>query len=165
MHRFERSTCIQCGDSSFINAQLCWDCKNTNNMSAMLESIAFKQLFRKRQLPETLAKPLVEYLLPMHNASAEFRRKYLWKMLCWSGSRFRLLTFGSNGKAGSISAKEDIIDRVLQFLCGKELPDNQEGIYWTVDTASNGQVPFIFKINFTLGVDTSVSILYNVFIS
>ena len=64
---------------------------------------------------------VMSYLLPSGDVYAEFTRKYLRVMLLgppFQPSLFRKLTYGSNGMAGNISPYEDVIDRVLEFVCG-----------------------------------------------
>ena len=91
-----------------------------------------KQLWAKEKVPFTFFVELVPYLQPMHNAKAEFRRLYLWKLLVghpYNHQGFAKLTFCRNGWAGNISHNEDIIDFVLDFVCGVGTTD----LYWVLD--------------------------------
>ena len=77
------------------------------------------------------------HLQPEHNAKAEFKRLYLWKLLL--GPRhnrqgFAKLTFCQNKSAGNTSHNEDIIDRVLDFVCGVGTTD----LYWVLDFICGG---------------------------
>ena len=108
MLTYPEDLCIDCG-----NARLVKDAKGTE---------VFKHLFGTRNLPLICVEPLVRYLKPMPDADAEFRRLYLRPMLLGPRidprSPFRKLTYFSNGEAASISCYEDVIDRVLKFVCG-----------------------------------------------
>ena len=118
---FQRHMCYQCGDLSMINFTnaLCFDCLNAHTRLA--RSTVFKHL-GTCNIPVNIITGLVPYLEPMHNAKAEFRRLYLWKLLLGPNTHprqgFRLLTYSGNGMDGSISATEDVIDRLLGFVCG-----------------------------------------------
>ena len=101
---------------------LCIDCGNAKLIKDAKETEVFKYLFGTRNLPLICVEPLVRYLKPMPDADAEFRRLYLRAMLLGPPidprSPFRKLTYFSNGEAASISGSEDVIDRVLKFVCG-----------------------------------------------
>ena len=118
---FQRHMCCQCLESSFLNYPdgLCLDCQNADARSA--RRTLFKHLGATHNIPDSFFFALGPYLQPMHNAKAEFRRLYLSKLLLGPQNirqRFQLLTHFGNGKDGNISDNEDIIDRVLDFVCG-----------------------------------------------
>ena len=94
----------------------CISCQNLLLVGDFPGTSTGRYLFTTRGLPIQLVEPVVRYLVPDHGA--EFRRQYLRILLLgppMGGSRFRLTTYASNGMAGSISAREDILDRILVF--------------------------------------------------
>ena len=116
---FTRFTCTLCPDSSFLNDGLspCISCHNLLLLRDFPGTSIGRYLFTTRGLPIHLVDTVVRYLVPDHEA--EFRRQYLRILLLgppMGGSRFRLTTYASNGMAGSISAREDILDRILMFI-------------------------------------------------
>ena len=119
---FSRHIGPVCGDSSFLhNYGWCSDCKDANAVAA-IPCITFKHLLHTVNLPETVMDTLVSYLIPdPEDSLITFRKRYLKKMLmAWSGEMtpFRRLTWHTNGMAGSISAREDVLDRILEFGYG-----------------------------------------------
>ena len=131
---FSRFICDSCGDSSFLHNTYGWcsDCEHADLVAA-IPCITFKHLLHTVNLPETVMDTLVPYLIPAHEDSLiTFRKSYLRKMLMgWSNTNgiaertpFRLLTYHTNGMAGIISAREDVIDRILEFGYGSGYKPN-----------------------------------------
>ena len=58
---------------------------------------------------------IVNYLQWYDDAS-EFKRIYLTELLLTRGSALRKFTYFHNSKHGTISAHEDIIDRIISFV-------------------------------------------------
>ena len=105
---------------TYKNGQIwCIDCLNAPTRLA--QTTVFQYL-GTCNIPINIITRLVPYLGPIHTAQAEFRRLYLRPLLLGPNTHprqgFRLLTYGSNGMPGSISDTEDIIDRLLGFVCG-----------------------------------------------
>ena len=125
LHKFSQHICDSCGDSSFLhNYGRCSDCEHANAHVAAIPCITFKHLLHTVNLPETVMDTLVSYLIPdPEDSLITFRKEYLKKMLLgWSAEMdwtlFRMLTWHTNGMAGSISAREDVLDRILEFSHG-----------------------------------------------
>ena len=122
--RFKRHMCYQCFDWSFINSWaggLCLDCQDDDAREA--RSTLFKHLSATCNIPDPWCVSLVPYLQPMHNAKAELRRQYLWNLLLGPPHEHRgetLLTRYQDGRVWNKLCNEDIIDRVLAFVCGVE---------------------------------------------
>ena len=119
---FHRYRCYECGDLSMANCTYkngqiwCMDCLNAPTRLA--QTTVFQYL-GTCNIPVNIITP---YLGPIDTAEVEFRRLYLRPLLLGPNTHprqgFRLLTYGSNGMPGSISDTEDIIDRLLGFVCG-----------------------------------------------
>ena len=54
--------------------------------------------------------------LQWNDSDAEFKRQYLLSVLMAKESVFRQFTFFYNKKSGNISAREDVIDRIIFFV-------------------------------------------------
>ena len=117
---FSRCACPTCGDESFGNTiwSRCIQCKNA--VVASTKGCVWMMPLRNKLSPG-ITDRVVSYLLPSGDVYADFTRKYLRVMLLGPPShpsQFRRLTYGANGMAGNISQCEDVIDRVLEFVCG-----------------------------------------------
>ena len=136
---FEQSVCPQCFDASFIHNpydERCIDCENAvavvENSVSMPKTIVFRHLFeRNSRLPLECIPHLTHCLSPTRDSRQEFRRQYLRIMLVGppplkllhlghgvENNKLSLLTYMRNGIAGNITTTENILDRVLQFVCG-----------------------------------------------
>ena len=129
--KFTRAICESCQNSSFINTTfiddfpviLCPECANKVRTTWMVDSMPFLMMHRYLPMPRNVLVVMSEFFIQKLDSKAIFTRDYLQIMLLGHPMRFGMLSFRNlcyyhNGIAGSISATEDIIDRIIDYVVG-----------------------------------------------
>ena len=115
--RFRSLPCCRCNNSALTTREegFCLDCENTAFVNQNSGSMVFLHLQRSFHLPQVTVRSIVNYLQWYGDAS-EFKRIHLTELLLTRGSAFRNFTYFGSSKHGTISAHEDIIDRIISFV-------------------------------------------------
>ena len=93
----------------------CLDCENVEFVKKTTASIVFMHLRKASHLPE-MPLQFVATFLQWNDSHTEFKRHYLLNVLLARESVFRQFTLFYNKKRCNISAREDVIDRILCFV-------------------------------------------------
>ena len=93
----------------------CLDCENTEFVKTTTASIAFMHLRMASHLPE-MPLQTIACFLQWNDSQAVFIRRYLLNVLLAKESVFRQFTYFYNSKKGNISSREDVLDRILEFV-------------------------------------------------
>ena len=113
---FSPHECPRCRRSNIecvwpISAALCLDC------CILCRFLRLGQLCRNRRLSLEIAHCIDQFCFDYGVYSRKSQQLWFLKCVLLSfGSKFRLLTFYWGGRKGSISATEDVIDRILSYF-------------------------------------------------
>ena len=93
----------------------CLDCENVEFVKKTTASIVFMHLRTASHLLE-IPLQFVATFRQWNDSHTKFKRHYLLNVLLARDSVFRQFTFFYNKKRGNLSAREDVIDRIVCFV-------------------------------------------------